>query len=180
MSGYDGRGAILYGYDGNPLAFSLPADVAATARGLQINAQNQKYNGATWDLERNNDVSILLALAARTSTTVTATQTNFNNSGGVFTLRISVNPGGAETLTIQVAPVDQLSGNGGFNFASFVLPAATNGVFTFQIHPGVSDALGTPISNGKLAACLPYQYVVTVAHSAGGSWTYSLLRHHIR
>lgn len=67
------------------------------------------FNGATLDRRRNTQALTLLASAARTITTNSADQTNYNHRGLILTVDVSVIGTGSITPSIQAK--DSISGN---------------------------------------------------------------------
>jgi len=61
-----------------------------------------EFNGGSFDRRRNNTEGTLLASAARTATTSSPDQVNYNGSGVIVYLNITANPGGVETLTLEI------------------------------------------------------------------------------
>ena len=136
-----------------------------------VAAASMRSNGTTLDLEYGNMEGTLLASAARTTTTAGAVQTNYNSRGVIACLNITANPGAAETLTIQI--VNQSALGGTRILGSVAIATGTNGNFLFIVYPG---AVETIASTGVDATALPIgrTWYCQIAHSASGSWTYSL------
>lgn len=131
------------------------------------------FNETTWDRNRNNTEGTLLASAARTATTNTSDQTNYNARGVLISLDVSANPGGGETLSLDIQYKDPISGNYASLFPVTVVSTASNGTFSVELYPGA-------VETGAIAAlfvqglALPRTWRARVVHSAAGSWTYSL------
>ena len=140
--------------------------------GRLLNA-NVLFNGASSDLERGNTEVTVLASAARTATTNSADLTNHNARGVLVFLDVTVNPGGAETLLMSVEVKDPISGKyhnlEAGNANAF---GGTTGDELIVVYPGSSLA-----EDGVDQAAeypLGRTYRITITHSAGGTWNYSL------
>jgi hypothetical protein len=133
------------------------------------------YNGATLDFQRGNTQGILLASATRSITVISPDQTNHNNDGVIITLSITANPGGAETLLLQLQLTDPITGSGSYGtIASMTATAAVNQIYRLIIHPGASTAPETATNNKAYALPVPRTFKVAVGASGAGSWTYSV------
>jgi hypothetical protein len=154
---------------------ALVADGASGAlNGLLVRAVPGLYNGATTDAQRNNTAVTLLASAARTETTSSAVITNYNGSGAFITLKITANPGGAETLTIKVRPANPVDATTNNPIATLVSIATENNTYRLMVSRGASTTPETTPYNKSYALPLPRSFVVEITHSSTGSWTYSL------
>lgn len=149
----------------------------AVAGGNIVPSATHPFNGATYDRERNNTTLALLASAARTATTASSNQTNYNNRGVIVYLDVSVNPGGAETLTLQLQYRDETSGNfvtvaTSGAIAVFGSAGGATGTEVIALYPGAAE---TAALAGFTTQALPLSrsWRINVVHSAGGSWTYS-------
>lgn len=92
---------------------------------------------------------------------------------GVFLwLDVISNPGGAETLSIELWAPDPQSANPVklYNFGVIGV-AAANATYAVMLYPGAVDA---DFLGKALAGILPYTWFVRVVHSAAGAWDYSL------
>ena len=127
------------------------------------------YNGATFDRQRGNQGVTLLASAARTGTTTTATQTNYNARGIVVFLNVTV-ASGTGGLQVQLGYVDPVSGN---NILISTAPTAitATGIRAYIYFPG--NATGGLVSQNNQTV-LPRSFYVSVAHGDGSSYTYSV------
>jgi len=152
------------------------APIRTNAKGeiiAQISGSLPRYNGSTYDPWYNNTKGILLASAARTSTTGFPLQTNYNARGVTIFVNIMSTPGGVETLSINVK-TQSPAGVAPATFAVFDLPANTTGGFALTIYPGSSATPSNPTSNKSVSLALPREWVGYIAHSSTGSWTYSV------
>lgn len=141
---------------------------------LQTAARQVIFNGTTWDRVRGNLDGVLLASAARTATTSSPNQTNHNSRGVVLFLDVTANPGGAETLSVDIEYINPVTGTAALSTVKLDVPAATNGIFTLQVYPGTMDTPENPTNNTTYSMMLPRTWRATVTPSASGSWTYSL------
>lgn len=158
--------------DGNEYANSLPGDGdSASLQSLMAAARNQTYNGSTWDRQRGNVEGTLLASAARTATTTSPTQTNYNARGVL--VGISVTVVGTGNLTPSIRATDPVSAD------AYVLlsggPITTTGRWGFLVYPGAPTvAFGASGTVQSVGLALPRTWYVQVTHSDGSGWTYSL------
>ena len=132
--------------------------------GQTLMALGVLYNGAGWDKARNNIDATILASAARTATTASADQTNFNGRGLHLVFDITAVPG-ADTVTLTIQGKDALSG------AYYTILAGAAQVGTGTIVMRVYPAL-TAAANLTASDVLPRTWRVNVVHSGAGSFTY--------
>lgn len=125
------------------------------------------YNGATYDIQRNNVQGTLLASAARTSTTVTANQTNYNARGVAVSLNVTV-ASGTGGLQVRIFAMDPVSGAAIYIMA---LPTAViaTGSTLYTVYPGISNSNSFGINYA-----LTRMWGVSVIHGDASSYTYSL------
>lgn len=121
----------------------------------------------------------LLASAARTATTQTASQSTENARAAIIGLQVTANPGGAETLQMRVYAVDPITGSLGDEFATLTTAAAANAYYRLMLGRGVSGTPDGPTRNKAYALPVPATYVVAIVHSGAGSWTYSVSYAHL-
>lgn len=128
------------------------------------------YNEATYDRWRNNTEGTLLASAARTETTVSSTQTNYNSRGVMLFFNVSV-ASGTGGLTLRLTGVDPVTGT---HYSMLVSTAfITTGGRSYIIYPGVSTAAVNDVT-GTSSFMVPRQWGVRVVHSDASSYTYSI------
>ena len=130
--------------------------------------------GGSYNRERGNIDVTSLASAARTATTNSSDVTNYNWRFLTLYLNVTVNPGGAETLTVSINGKDVVASGYGplASYAAFGAAGGT-GLTVYQFGPGLVDTLA--LANFEVqAGILPRIFRVTVTHSAAGSWTYSV------
>lgn len=134
--------------------------------GLSVNANGILFNGTTWDRERANEELTVLASAARTATTASGTQTNYNGRGvNVFVDVTAITT--APSITVAIQGLDPVSGK----WITLLTSAAITTVSTthLRIYPGVAAA-----ANTKADEALPRRWRVNVTHANADSITYSV------
>lgn len=119
---------------------------------------------------RGNVEGTLLASAARTATTASATQTNVNARGVLLYVNVTAAPG-SQNLSVAISGIDPVSGSAP-GLGNFTAITAT-GAYTFFMYPGIVNTHPTGISDIQ-ALPLPRTWAVIVTHSGAGSWTYSI------
>ncbi|WP_407310490.1 hypothetical protein [Desulfosporosinus sp. SB140] len=133
---------------------------------------NQDFNGATWDKQRGNTELTLLASAARTSSTVSPTQTNYNAKGIIVWINVTAasGTGGLQVIVQGGHPLI-----GGYAPWLTAAPAAitSTGVRGYAFYPGISTVAGTGI-NVAINGILPRTFSVLVQHGDSSSYTYAL------
>jgi hypothetical protein len=182
-------GAALEGYNGTTWdrvrSAGDNADAVATATlgELFALARNTLFNGATWDRQYSQAASInLLTLSARTATTNTATQTNYNWRGVLLVIFCSAK---AAATTLQVNLTEPTLGGGGFAqapAAGFNLAAGAAMYVLF--YPGIAAAgadltacLGPTLTTASVSGksvTLPRNWGVTIVHGDANSITYNV------
>jgi len=165
---------LMTGTFGNTLIAEAVADtLTEPSRGLDVNCFSLGYNGSNWDRWRNNLEFILLALAERTATTITANFSSHNGRGLSLYLRITARTvGAAPLINVRVRMVDPVSGaaNAIAETGNF---EPTLGSHTFQIYPGLPDVTGK--GDARANEVLPRTFHVEVRFVADvTSLTYSL------
>lgn len=153
--------AIAVDANGGPTTLADPGGVD---RALLVDPQ--LFNGATWDRNRNNIAGTLLASAARTATTSSADQTNYNGQAVAVTVNVTVVPG-VETLTVTIEAKDPVSGA----YTTILSSDALVATGTVRMRVGTNI---TAVSNLAAADVLGRTWRVTVTPSASGSFTYSV------
>lgn len=140
--------------------------VATIALGrLAVDGRPMLFNGTTWDRQRGNNNLTLLASAARTATTTSADQVNYNARGAHF--YINVTAAGTSTLTVSIQVKDPISGN----YITVLTSAALTGTGTtaLKIYPGI-----TGVSNSSASDTLARDFRVNCVKGDASSWTYSV------
>lgn len=118
-----------------------------------------------WARERGNYGATILTGAARTATTNSDDQINYNNKG--VQVIVNVTAGTGLLLTPNIQGKDPMSGNY-YNLLQGVTITGT-GTYVFHLYPGISE-----IANQKVNACLPKTWRISVTHDNANSATYSV------
>jgi hypothetical protein len=142
--------------------------LSAVQNAFAMGAFGLRYNGASWDRERGNAEGTLLASAARTATTSSSNQTNYNGRGVLLILNVTA-ASGSGGLTLRVQGVDPVSG---LSVALNTPPAAitATGTFGYLVYPGIA---GPNLSQAS-STVLPRTWFVSMTHGDATSYTYSL------
>lgn len=164
-------GAVTVGYNGasfdriRSVGDNADAVAVLTLGRLAVEGRNALFNGTTWDRQRGNTELTLLASAARTATTASADQTNYNARG--LHVAINVSAIGTSNLTVTVQGKDPISGT----YYTLLAGAniTTTGINILKIYPGI-----TAVANGSAADILPRTFRVNCVKGDGSSWTYSV------
>ena len=161
----DAVGDILF-----PTA-ATPAAGAANPTISKIGAFLSLFNGTTWDPQRNNSpIVTLLASAARTTSTASAAQVNYNWKSVLIGINVTV--AGTGTLT----PYIRVPGFGNLQLASFQ-------TLTTTVDRLIALGTGIVLTNivGHWSAAtnvqgvpLPSDWDFLMGHSDGSSWTYQV------
>ena len=157
------QGSIL---NGDAQSASQGAMVSAGGNTSLMGGVLSVYNGATYDRQRNNMAGTLLASAARTATTSSADQTNYNGQAVAVTVNVTAVPG-VETVTPSIEAKDPVSGV----YTTILTGAAISGTSTVRLRVGTNI---TAVANLAAADVLGRTWRITMTHSASGSFTYSV------
>jgi hypothetical protein len=174
--GGDGTATKLSGVDPLPVDTELPAaaalaDAAANPTAPTVGANGSWFNGTTWERVRNNTEGTLLASAARTGTTSSATQTNHNARGVVIAINITNAGAGTGTLAPALRLIDPISGTGGQINVATATTAAATGLSFWIVYPGISTLTGS--TKAVSSVPLARSWLLTVVHSDASTITYS-------
>lgn len=112
----------------------------------------------------------LLPSAGRTGTTVSATQVNSGYKGLYLNLSVSANPGGAQTLELQLTGIDPVTG---VPFVVLKMPASATPGGVSLLYPGLSGAAVEGVSVTRNLH-LPASWYVGMVHSGAGNWIYTV------
>ena len=157
---YDGADGVWHRQRGMPADDAQRTGLAAAA--------NVLHNGSTWDRQRNNTKGTLLASAARTATTTSADQTNYNARGVVLFLNVTAvsGTGGLQTRLRYIDPISATQ-----QYASVAPTVVTaTGLFIYVFYVGA--AAGNVAAATSLV--LPRDWAASVVHGDASSYTYSL------
>jgi hypothetical protein len=134
-----------------------------------VSVRKELFNGTTWDRDRNNEEVTALASAVRAATTNSSDITAYNAKAILVILDISSVPGG-DTVTVSLTGKDPVSGNY-VTLAAGQAQSAT-GTTAIAIGTGVTTVSGASYSANNVP--VPRVFRVTVTHSAGTNFTYSV------
>lgn len=136
-------------------------------------SRKQSFNGASFDLDRNNTQGTLLASAARTATTQTTTQTNYNAKGVLITINVSV-ASGTGGLTPYLQLVDPVTGAYIAATTGIASPLTATGTYFFEFYPGIqTSGLGSAFKQ-SISLALPRTWQLQIYHSDATSYSYSV------
>ncbi len=119
------------------------ADALTTA----LPAHLWKWNETNYDRERNNARTTVFASAARTTTTNSADQTNYNHKGGRLFLDVTAVSGTAPTLDVTLQTRDSISGT------YIAIPGAAFAQKTaisfddLTVYPGIAETANETVSD---------------------------------
>lgn len=166
---------------GNPVKIGgVASDAAPTAVAVGDRANGWFGLNGQQIVASNNEVATLLTSAARTATTNTPDQTNYNGKGVMIALDVTVE--GPATLALKVQGKHSVGGTY-FDIVDFgvIYTAATDapGAKAGVMYPGVlaADHVGVGAGvNGTIAksGVLPRTWRVVVTHADATTCTYSL------
>lgn len=166
---------------GNVLTQMNAAAVSDGEAGNNTVGAQGLYNGSSFDRQRGNTEGVALASAARTTTTQSELLTNHNARGMIVYLQVTSAPANTETLTVYLSAW--------YPDSSAFAYVATGMIITGNEGPKMIAAMYAPglatsadvidASTGSrfrktYNMIVPRSVFVTVFHSAGSSWTYSV------
>lgn len=149
--------------------YGLDSSAPNLLYGLPVNAFAMMLGPTNAERVRNNQSGTLLASAARTATTSSADQVNYNNRSLYVFFSITAVPG-IESVTLTVAVKDPIAGT----YETILSGAAetATGTKCYLVSPGIGVAAGgVDVVSGYP---VPRDYRITVTHSASGSFSYSV------
>lgn len=171
VNGLAGTVARMFGFNG--ATYDRLRSGADNADGVAVGTlgrlfavvRGSLFNGSTWDRMYGNTESTLLASAARTATTTSTDQTNYNARGVHVAINVTV--AGTSNLTVTVQGKDPISGT----YYTILAGAAITGtgITILKIYPGI-----TAVANGSANDILPRTFRVSCAKGDASSWTYSV------
>jgi hypothetical protein len=181
LSFADGRlirapSALLYDASGNPL-LTAPAALGNAAAGLLAVAP-QAWNGQSFDSAPGIVNGTLAASAARTTTWLSANQTNPGTVGVMVFVNVTA-IGGSASLQMKFRPQDQLSGQDlGINVGNAITATLGTAAYMFVIHPSIPTSPGNFYST--LQAPVPRIWTVQLVAATNDSVTYSVSYSYLR
>lgn len=155
---------------GAPATINYP--VNATGNEIYSNMIPRVYNRTTLDMLENNVELTVLASAARVAGVNSADFVNFNARGLLLLVNVTVNPGGAETLGLQVQMKDPVSA-AYQDLTLFTASTFATNPMLWCVYPGAVETAALTWFELQ-AVPLPRTWRVRTQHSAAGSWTYSI------
>lgn len=163
------EGALLFAAstaltDGAAGFFGLYRKTANNASGV-LGAANGLFNGTTWDRQRGNSDTTVLASASRTTTQTQADQTNYNNRGIAVVLSVTSAGTGSVTLTIQGKDV----ASGAYYTLLAGAAVTSNSTNRYTVFPGA-----TVTANVSANDQLPRTFRVLVTANNANAVTYSV------
>uniref|UniRef100_A0A6M3L4E6 Uncharacterized protein n=1 Tax=viral metagenome TaxID=1070528 RepID=A0A6M3L4E6_9ZZZZ len=164
-SGTEGGVVISTPIGGDGDAGSSALLHTADATSVSVGIAGHMFNGATWDRLRGNVDATLLASAARTATTSSADQTNYNGRGVHVVLDMTTVGTGSVTLTIQGK--DALSGKYYTILAGVAV--TTDSTNVYRVYPGLLAA-----ANAVANDIVPRTWRVNVVANNANAATYSV------
>lgn len=149
-------GSVLLSSDGN----------VTTNNVIGAGSYNQAYNNTTWDRWRNNTQMAVLTSSARTATTSSSDQINYNARGVYLVFDVAA-VSGSPSLTLAVQVKDPASNK----YIDILASAAVTSVSTtiFKLYPGITAA-----ANIAASEALMRTWRVQVRHGTADSVTYSV------
>jgi hypothetical protein len=147
-----------------------PGDSLTSAGGLRAVTQSEMFNGSTWDQQRNNTAGTLLPSAARTATTSSTQQTNYNARGVIVTLNVTA-ASGTGGLTLRIQGVEPVTGNV-YSINNAPTAVTTPGLSAYVVYPGATASGSVAQVTGGVP--LPRTWQVTVYVGDSSSYTYSV------
>lgn len=145
-----------------------PSDALSNSTALGTVSMGLLWSGANWQLSRNVNATTLLASAARTVTTNSSDQTNYNHRGFLLVVDISSIGTGSITPTIQVK--DSISAN----YKTIWTAAAAliaNGTYVYPVYPG---SLGAASFTEIVNAIVGRTWRLAMTANNANSVTYSV------
>lgn len=125
-------------------------------------------DGANIQARLGNTQGTLLASAARTASTFTATQVNYNARGVLISLNVTA-ASGTGGLQVVVCGIDPVTGMT-INTNSVPTAVTATGEYSYLIYPGTSGGRITQVTS----LVLPRTWNAMVAANDSSSYTYSL------
>jgi hypothetical protein len=125
------------------------------------------------NLDGTNDLSPLIASAARAVAASSSAQSSASHKGVCLFLNVTGNAGATKTLSVSIEGKDPISGNYVTLYDFGVVVTNATGTFACILYPGLLDADLATAAFGK-SGNLPHAWRATVTPSDATSWTYSL------
>lgn len=158
-SGWD-RLVVLDGHGGDT------DGLGPAVQALITSSRSWRWNGSTYDRVYNNIQGTLLASAARTATTASPDQTNFNSTGKLR-VYVDVTVAGTGSITVEIDEKDPISGA----YIAILTSAAitANGETVLRVGVGLTAA-----ANSVANDFVPRAWRVNVTANNSNAMTYSV------
>lgn len=160
-----GSGVVVAGYDGTSIRFLRMANADSISAGSLLAVVPTSSDGDRW---RSNLEGTLLASAARTATAAAASQTNYNARGVIVHLNVTI-ASGTGGLSVRIQAYDPIVGDW-WNINTSPTVVTATGKNIYAVYPGASGGTITQTTS----QVLPRTWRVSVIHSDGSSYTYSV------
>ena len=128
------------------------------------------FDGTNWQKWNNNTEGTLLASAARTATTYSTDQTNYNHKGIYIFINVSAIVT-APSITVRLSMKDSISGLYGA-ITAVSAPITAVGNYIVALHPALIDTAG--VYHLACDGLLPRTWRLRIAHVNSNSITYSV------
>jgi hypothetical protein len=155
-------GANTIGAISNLSSAITPADAITPANSAISNAIQYGFNGTTWDRIRTNQTSAVVASSAITTTTLGATQVNYNAVGLFVGVNISAVTGTTPTYDFKLQMQDSTSTNWIDIPGASLTQKTTTGQFYLVIYPGL-----VAVANQSINFILPRN--IRIVETIGGT-----------
>jgi hypothetical protein len=163
----DGTDTLAVNTDGSANVQITGSNVA-DAQALWI--PGMTHNGITSDKPRGNTQGTLIASAARTATTLSSIQTNYNAVGILVSVDVTA-VGGSGGLQVVLRGKDPVT-NKSLDINNVPTAITTPGVYCYLYYPG---ATGTSFFiKTSYSVPVPRMFDVVVSHIDATSYTYSV------
>ena len=149
-----------------PTAAAL-SDSTANSTCPQVGAAREQYNESTWERTRGNTTLTVFSSSARTATSNSSDQTNYNHRGALIYINVT-------SITSSPSVVFTVTGKdpiGVTNYNTILTSAAITGtgLTVLKIYPGVTVSANVAVSD-----VLPRTWRVTATHGNADSITFSV------
>lgn len=136
---------------------------------LNVASNMKAFNGnGGFDRWRNNTQGTLLASAARTVTTSSPTQTNYNARGVIVTLNVTA-ASGTGGLQLDIMGYDPVT-NTPYHINNAPTAVTATGIYTYVVYPGANGGNPTQTTSQPL----PRSWYAFIYVNDASSYTYSV------
>jgi hypothetical protein len=160
------HGVVVHSSAGSVASVVPAQESLSSANGLMVCSQNLDFNNSQFDRHRSNFEATVLASAARTTSTNSSDQTNYNGAGATLTIDVT-SVTDTPSITVAIKYKDTLSGK----YVALLTSAAITavGTYTLRVYPGC-----VAVANEVANAPLPRVWRAEVTHADTDSITYSI------